>query len=50
MALLVGEVEYPRQMMEIVMRMVPAHGLEEKGRGTGHRVAGLEEAEAKEMC
>ena len=50
---LVGEVEYLRQMTEIMKRMVMEHGLEEKGGERGDQVARLEEAEEaeeKEKC
>ena len=40
-ARLVGEVEYIRQMMESMTRIVTGQGLEEEGEETGDRVAKL---------
>ena len=48
-AWLVGEVEYLRQMMETMKRMVMGLGLEEKGGQTGVRVARREEEKGEEV-
>ena len=47
-AMLVGEVEDLRKMMESLKRMVTGQGLEEKRGETGDQEASLEEAEEKE--